>query len=125
MPDTLNDGGYIAGTLDIEIDGYAYTLKTSSHSLPVAESVASFGNGTFKGGAAVKQQEKLAVVIEGQTGLRPPSQLVPFRAAVNGFPPKNWKVTNLKIDANNSGAAITTWSADITQFKAALVPGVV
>ncbi len=121
---TLSDNGFIAGSYDVVISGIAYTVKTSSHSLPVAETVASNKDGTFKGGAAVKQQEKLSVVIEGQSGLRPPQQLVPFRAAFDGFPPKNWKVTNLKIDSVNSGAVITTWSADITEYKAQLVAGV-
>ena len=121
---TLSDNGFLAATYDVVINGVAYTVKTSSHSLPVAETVASNKDGTFKGGAAVKQQEKISVVIEGQSQLRPPSQLVPFRAAFDGYAPKNWKVTNLKIDASNSGAAITTWSADITEYKAQLVAGV-
>lgn len=121
---TLSDNGFLAGTYDVAIAGTAFTIKTSSHSLPVAESVASNKDGTFKGGGAVKQQEKISVVIEGQSQLRPPSQLVPFRAAFDGFPPKNWKVTNLKIDSANSGAVITTWSADITEYKAQLVAGV-
>lgn len=121
---TLSDNGFLSGTYDVVIGGVAYTVKTSSHSLPVAETVASNRDSTFKGGASAKQQEKLSVMIEGQTGRPPPSQLQPFRAAFNGFPPKNWKVTNLKIDSSNSGAVITTWSADITEYKAQLVPGV-
>lgn len=122
---TLNDGGFIVSCYDVNIGGYLYTVKTSSHSLPVAESVGLTAAGLFKGGGAVKQQEKLSVVIEGLTDRPPPPQLVPFRAAFDGYPPLNWKVTNLKIDSSNSGAAITTWSADITQYASALVAGVV
>lgn len=121
---TLSDNGFLAGSYDVVIAGVAYTVKTSSHSRPVAESTATNKDGTFKGGAAVRQQDKLSVVIEGQSDRRPPQQLIPFRAAFDGFPPKNWKVTNLKIDSANSGAVITTWSADITEYKAQLVPGV-
>ena len=115
----LADGGYITGTYSVTIDGVAYTIDTSSHDLPVSEAIASAADGTFKGGASVKLQEKIAVKIKGITGTAPPSQLVKFALAVDGYASKNWKVTNLKIDSSNSGAVITEYSADITEYKSA------
>jgi len=123
MPDTLNDNGLIGGSYDVVIDGFAYTLDTVDHDLPVSEAVANNANGTFKGGLSVKGQQKLSVKINAMTGVQAPSQLVPFSLAIHGFAARNWKVANLKINSSNSGAALRTYTADITEFKAALVAG--
>lgn len=120
MADTLNDNGLIGGSYDVTINGYSYTLDTVDQDLPVSESVAMNADGTFKGGYAVKGQQKLAVKINAITGTPAPSQLVPFALAIHGYTSLNWKVTNLKINSSNSGAALRTYSADITQYKAAL-----
>jgi hypothetical protein len=117
---TLSDGGFLTGTYDITLDGYAYTLKTVDHDLPVSEAVSMASDGTFKGGASVVQQQKLSVSIDAVTGIPAPSQLVPFALAIHGFSSKNWKVTNLKIASTNSGAAIRTYNADITQHFSAI-----
>lgn len=121
MPDTLSDSGLIGGSYDVVINGFSYTLDTVDHDLPVSEAIAMNADGTFKGGVAVKGQEKLSVKISAITGIPAPSQLVPFALAIHGYAAKNWKVTNLKIASSNSGAAIRTYTADITQYKAALV----
>jgi len=123
MPDTLSDNGVIGGSYDVVIDGYAYTLDTADHDLPVAEATANNANGTYKGGLSVKGQQKLSVKISAFAGIPSPSQLVPFALAIHGFAARNWKVTNLKINSANTGASIRTYSADITEYKAALVAG--
>jgi hypothetical protein len=123
MPDTLNDNGLIGGSYEININGYVYVLDTADHDLPVSEAVANNANGTFKGGLSVKGQQKIAVKINAIDGTPAPSQLVPFALTIHGFPSRNWKVTNLKINSSNSGAALRTYSADITEYKAALVAG--
>ena len=120
MADTLTDSGLVAGSYDVTINGYSYTLDTVDHDLPVSEAVANNADGTFKGGASVKGQQKLSVKINAITGTPAPSQLVPFALAIHGFTSLNWKVTNLKIASANSGASLRTYTADITQYKAAL-----
>lgn len=120
MADTLNDNGLVGGSYDVTINGYSYTLDTVDHDLPVSEAVAMNADGTFKGGLSVKGQQKLSVKINAVTGTPAPSQLVAFALAIHGFSSLNWKVTNLKITSSNSGAALRTYSADITQYKAAL-----
>lgn len=121
MADTLTDNGLITGSYDIVINGFPYTLDTVDHNLPVSEAVAMNADGTFKGGASVKGQQKLSVKINAITGIPAPSQLVPFALAIHGYSSLNWKVTNLKINSSNSGAALRTYSADITQYKASLI----
>ena len=123
-PNVLTDNGLISGSYDVVIDGAAYTLDTVDHDLPVAESVAMNADGTFKGGASVKGQQKLSVKINAITGVKAPSQLVPFSLAIHGYAARNWKVTNLKVTSSNSGASLRSYSADITEYKAQLVPGI-
>jgi hypothetical protein len=120
MADTLTDSGFVSGSYDVTINGYSYTLDTVDHDLPVSEATANAADGTFKGGAAVRGQQKLSVKINAITGTPAPSQLVPFALAIHGFTSLNWKVTNLKIASSNSGASLRTYTADITQYKAAL-----
>lgn len=120
----LNDNGLISGSYDITISGFPYTLDTLDHDLPVNEVTANNADGTFKGGAAVKAQQKLAVKINAITGIPAPAQLIPFALAVHGYSARNWKVTNLKISSTNTGAGLRTYTADITEFKAQLVQGV-
>lgn len=124
MPDTLTDNGLIGGSYDVNIGGFPYTMTTYDRDYPVSEAVAMNADGTFKGGVAVKGQQKISVKIDAITGIPKPAQLVPFAWGEPGEPVLNWKVTNLKLTASNSGANIRTYSADITQYKAQLVPGV-
>lgn len=121
MPDVLNDNGLISGSYDIVLNGFAYTLKTAEHDLPVAESVAMYADGTFKGGASVKGQQKLSVTIDAITGIPAPSQLVPFSLAIHGYSARNWKVTNLKISSSNTAASLRSYSGDITEYKQPLI----
>jgi len=114
-PELLVDGGFITGSYDVTIDGYAYTLDTVDHDLPVAQSDAMHANGLPKGGAFVAQKEKLAVKIKAITGTPAPSKLVPFALAIHGFTSKYWVVTNRKISSSNEAAAIRTYTADIVQ----------
>lgn len=120
----LTDNGLITGSYDIIINGYPYTLDTVDHDLPVSEAVANNADGTFKGGASVKGQQKLSVKINAITGIPAPAQLVPFPLAIHGQASRNWKLTNLKISSANTGAALRTYTGDITEFKAQLVQGV-
>lgn len=115
MPDTLSDGGFVTGSYDVTIDGYAYTLDTVDHDLPVAQADAMNADGTPKGGAFVKGKQKLAVKIKAVTGIPAPSQLVPFALALHGYASKYWVVANLKIASSNEGASIRTYNADICQ----------
>lgn len=121
MADTLTDSGLITGSYDIRINGFPYTLDTVSHSLPVSEAVAMNADGTFKGGASVKGQQKLSVKINAVAGYPAPAQLVPFALAIHGQESRNWKVTNLTIASANTGASLRTYSADITEYKASLI----
>lgn len=123
-PNVLNDNGLISGSYDIVINGFPYTMDTYDRDFPVSEAVAMNADGTFKGGAAVKGQQKISVKINAITGIPKPSQLVPFAWGEPGETVLNWKVTNLKLSASNSGAALRSYTADITQYKAPLVPGI-
>lgn len=116
MPDTLNDGGYLTGSYDVTILGYAYTLDTIDHDLPVGQADAMKADGTPKGGAFVVGKQKLSVKIKAMTGIPAPAQLTPFALAIHDFPSKNWVVTNLKIASSNEGANIRTYTADIVQY---------
>lgn len=120
MADTLNDGGFLTGSYDVTINGYAYTLDTVDHDLPVAQADANNADGTPKGGAFVRQKEKLSVKIKAVTGTPAPAQLVPFALAIHGYSSKNWAVTNLKIASSNEGASIRIYSADIVQHVNAI-----
>lgn len=120
MADTLNDGGYQTGSYDVTILGFAYTLDTIDHDLPVAQADAMKADGTPKGGAFVRQKQKLSVKIKAITGISAPAQLVPFALAVHGYASKNWTVTNLKIASSNEGANIRTYTADIVEFVNAI-----
>lgn len=120
MPDTLNDGGYLTGSYDVTILGYAYTLDTIDHDLPVGQADAMNADGTPKGGAFVKGKQKLSVKIKAVFGIPAPSQLVPFALALHDFASVNWTVTNLKIASSNEGANIRTYTADIVQYMNAI-----
>ena len=115
MADTLSDGGFLIGSYDVTIDGYAYTLDTVDHDLPVAQQDAMLASGLPKGGAFVRQKQKLAVKIKAITGIAAPSQLVPFSLALHGYSSLYWIVTNLKIASSNESANIRTYTADICQ----------
>lgn len=120
MADTLNDGGFQIGSYDVTILGYAYTLDTVDHDLPVAQADANNANGTPKGGAFVRQKQKLSVKIKAITGIPAPAQLVPFALVIHDYPSKNWAVTNLKIASSNEGASIRTYTADIVEHVNAI-----
>lgn len=115
MPDLLSDGGFVTGSYDVTIDSYGYTLDTVEHDLPVAQADAMNADGTPKGGAFVRQKEKLSVRIKALTGTPAPGKLVPFALAIHGFASKFWVVTNRKISSSNEGASIRTYSADIVE----------
>lgn len=115
MPDTYADGSFLSGSYDVTIDGYAYTLDTVDHDLPVSQSDAMNANGTAKGGVFVKGKQRLAVKINAISGTPAPSQLVPFALALHGYASKNWIVTGLKISSANNGAQIRTYNAEICQ----------
>lgn len=115
MADLLSDGGFITGSYDVTIDGAAYTLDTVDHDLPIAQADAMTATGLPKGGAFVRQKQKLAVKIKAITGISAPSQLVPFSLAIHGYSALYWVVTNLKIASANEGASIRTYTADICQ----------
>jgi hypothetical protein len=117
---TANDGGFLTGSYDVTIDGYAYTLDTVDHELPVASQKAMTATGLPKGAAYVRQFEKLAVKIKAITGTPAPSALVPFALAIHNFSSKNWIVTNRKITSSNEGASIRTYSADIEEYIASI-----
>lgn len=116
MADTLNDGGYLTGSYDVIILGYAYTLDTVDHDLPVGQADAMNADGTPKGGAFVRGKEKLSVKIKAMTGIPAPAQLEPFALTLHGYAAKNWTVTNLKIASSNEGANIRTYTADMVQY---------
>lgn len=115
MPDTLGDGGYQTGSYDVIINGYAYTLDTIDHELPVGQADAMNADGTPAGGAFVRMKEKLAVKIKAVTGTPAPEALVPFALSFHGYPSKNWVVTNRKIASSNEGAQIRTYNVDIVE----------
>lgn len=118
MPDTLSDNGFVGGSYDVTIDGYAYVLDTVDHDLPVSQADAQYANGTPKGALFVKGKQRLAVRIKAVSGVQAPSQLVPFSLAIHGYSSKYWVVTNLKITSANDGAVIRTYNADIVQHIA-------
>lgn len=120
MADTLNDGGYLTGSYDVTILGYAYTLDTIDHDLPVGQADAMNADGTPKGGAFVRMKQKLSVKIKAMTGFPAPAQLVPFALAIHGYASKNWAVTNLKIASSNEGANIRTYTADMAEYVNAI-----
>lgn len=121
--DVSQDNGLINSSYQVFIPfseqtpgvGAWYILDTLDHDLPVKEETANAVDGTFNGGSAVRQQEKLAVKIWAVTGAPAPAQLVRFALAVHGYTSKFWKVTNLKI-ATGTGVQ-RAYSADITQAK--------
>jgi hypothetical protein len=117
---TANDGGYITGSYDITLDSLPYTLDTIDHELPVAQQDANTAAGLPKGGAFVRQKEKMSVKIKAVTGVAAPSQMVPFALAVHGYSSKNWIVTNLKIASSNEAANIRTYTADLVEWIAAI-----
>ncbi len=119
-PNVLNDNGLISGSFDININGFPYTMDTYTRNFPVSEAVAMNADGTFKGGASVKGQQKITVKINAITGVPKPSQLVPFAWGEPGETPLNWKVTTCSLTASNSGASLRSYSAEITQYKAAI-----
>ena len=112
---TLSDGGFVTGSYDVTIDGYAYTMDTVDHDLPVSQADAMKADGTPKGGAYVRGKEKVSVKINAVTGTPAPSQLVKFSFAFHGFASKSWAVTNLKIASANTGAHMRTYSADLVE----------
>lgn len=112
---TLTDGGFLTGSYDVTIDGYAYTLDTVDHDLPISQADARNADGTPKGGAFVREKEKVSVKINAITGIPAPSQLVPFNLALHGYASKKWAVTNLKIASANTGAVIRTYTADLIE----------
>jgi hypothetical protein len=112
---TLSDGGFLTGTYDVTIDGYAYTLGTVDHDLPISQADAFTSTGVPKGGAFVRGKEKISVKIDAVTGTPAPSQLVKFQQAFHGFSAKWWVVTNLKIASANTGAQIRTYTAELVE----------
>lgn len=113
MPDTLSDGGFITGTDELILGGYAYTCDTEDLDLPIAQADAQDRQGLPKGGAFVKGKKKVSVKIKAITGIPAPAQLTPFYQSLFSLPANWWIVTNLKLSAANTGAAIRTYSADI------------
>ncbi len=113
---TLSDGGFVAGSYDVAIGGYAYTLDTLDHDLPVSQADAMKADGTPKGGAFAIGKQKFAVKINAIAGIPAPAQLVPFAFGPHGYPSSWWTVTNLKISSANNGAVIRTYSADVAQL---------
>lgn len=121
--DVSQDNGLINSSYQVFIPvsevpgapGFWYILDTLDHDLPVKEETANAVDGTFNGGSAVRQQEKLSVKIWAVTGTPAPAQLVRFSLAIHGYLSKFWKVTNLKI-ATGTGVQ-RAYSADITQAK--------
>lgn len=119
-PDTLVDGGFVAGSFDCTINGYAYTLDTFDLDEPVSQADAMKADGTAKGGVFVKGKKKCGVKIKAITGTPAPAQLVPFAFAFDGITSYNWVVTNRKLSGSNEGASIRTYTADIVQYIAAI-----
>ena len=113
MADTLQDSGFINNSYSVTIDGYAYVFDTLSQDLPVKEETVNGVTGTFAGGTAVRQQEKISGKIFAVTGTPAPAQLVRFAAAFHGYASKNWKVTDLKIDSSTGG--LRSYNATVTQ----------
>ncbi len=115
MADSLADNGPIIGAYDATIDGYAYTLDTVDHDLPVTGEAIRNSSGAFNGGAYVRDQEKVSVKIFAITGTPAPSQLVRFSLTLHGYAAKYWFVGNLKI--SSSTGALRTYTADLMQAK--------
>lgn len=113
---TYSDGGFQIGSYDATIDGYAYTLDTVDHDLPVSQADAMLATGLPKGGAFVLGKQKLSAKINAISGTPAPSQLVPFSLAIHGYASKWWVVGSLKISSANDGAKIRTYQADIIQL---------
>lgn len=116
MADILVDGGFQYGSYDVTIDGYAYTLDTVDHDLPVTQADAMLASGLPKGGVFVIGKQKMSVKINAVTGTQPPTQLKPFAFAVHGYASKWWAVTNLKISSSNTPSTIRTYTADVVQL---------
>lgn len=114
-PDILNDGGFVGGSFDVVINGFAYTLDTFDLDDPVSQADANKADGTPKGGLFVKGKKKCNVKIMAVTGIPSPAQLIPFAFAFDGQL-LNWTVTNRKLAAANTGANIRTYTADIVQY---------
>lgn len=111
---TKSDSGAIYGSsYDITVDGYAYVLKTVSHSLPVDGIEIKDSTGRFKGGAYVAGRETLSVEIDAITGTPPPSQLVVFSQAFHGFTSNYWMIHGLTLKSGNQEGR--TYSAEIKQ----------
>lgn len=119
MADILSDSGAIyAQTYDITINGYAYTLKTVDHSLPVNGEAIADSTGLFKGAGYVRGQETLSCEIDAISGISAPTQLYPFAQAFHGYASKNWVVASLQIKSSNAGTR--TYSAELKEYKASL-----
>ncbi len=116
MADTLTDGGFLTGSYDATIDGYAYTLDTVDHDLPVSQADAMLASGLPKGGAFVLGKQKMSVKINAVSGTPAPTQLKAFALAVHGYASKWWCVGSLKISSANDGAKIRTYAAEICQL---------
>lgn len=109
-----SDSGAIFGqSYDVTIDGYAYVLKSLSHSLPTEGIEIKTSAGAYKGGADVAGRETMSVEIDAISGTPAPSQLVVFSLAVHGYASKYWKVHGLTIKSGNSEGR--TYSAEIKQ----------
>lgn len=116
MAETLTDGGPIYGsTYDVTIDGYAYTLRTADHSLPVAGDEIRDSSGKFKGHASIVQRQQVSVEIDAITGTPAPSQLVPFSQAFHGYAAKWWAVHDLTI--KSSQTSLRTYTAVLKENK--------
>lgn len=118
--DTINDGGYQTGSYGGWINGFYYIFDTVDHDLPWGQADANTTAGTPAGGAFVRMKEKVSVKIKAKTGTPAPGQGKPFRIAFDGYPEKNWLVTNLKISSSNEGAQIRTYTADIVEYVNAI-----
>lgn len=119
MADTLSDNGRIFGqTYDVTINGYAYTLKTLDHALPVNGEQTMDSSGLFNGGGYTRGQERISVEIDAVTGTPAPAQLVPFAATLHGFSSKRWIVGSLQIRSSQTG--LRTYSAELLQYYASL-----
>ena len=111
---TKTDSGAIYGaTYDVTIDGFAYVLKSVSHTLPVDGVEIKDSSGRFKGGAYVAGRETISVEIDAITGTPPPSQLIVFSLAIHGYTSKYWMVHGLTLKSGNSEGR--TYSAEIKQ----------
>lgn len=116
MADTVNDGGYVGGSYGAWINKFYYVFDTVDHDLPWGSAKANNADGTPAGGLYVRMAEKVSVKIKAKTGVPAPGQGKPFVCAFDGFPEKNWLVTNLKISSSNEGAQIRTYTADLEEY---------